>query len=67
MSTADIMDTIGFRVGHAIHNLFSAIDEIDNLRRSNEARAELQVEASCFDIEVCRDRLSRILDDVGGK
>lgn len=67
MSTADPMETTEFRVDHAIHNLCSAVGDLDDLRRSNEARRELQDEMSLADIELCRDRLSRILDDVGGK
>ena len=68
MSTvADPMDTTEFRVGHAIHNLCSAIADLDDLRKSNEARCELQDTTSLSDIELCRDRLSRILDDVGAR
>ena len=67
MSIADPMETTEFRVGHAIQNLCSAIIDIDDLRRSNEARIQIQDAATLLDIELCRDRLSRILDDVGGK
>lgn len=66
MSIADPMGTTEFRAGHAIHNLCSAVAELDDLRRSNEARRELQDTTSLADIELCRDRLSRILDDIGG-
>jgi hypothetical protein len=67
MSIVDPMETTEFRVGHAIRNLCSAIADIDDLRRSNEARRELQDTTSLADIELCRDRLSRILDNVGAR
>jgi hypothetical protein len=67
MSIADPMDTTEFRIGHTIRNLCSAVTDLDDLRRSNEARRDLQDATSLSDIELCRDRLSRILDDVGGK
>lgn len=67
MSTTNPIDTTEFRVGHSIHNLCSAIADLDDLRRSNEARRELQDTTSLADIELCRDRLSRILDDIGAR
>lgn len=62
----DPMDTVEFRADHAIRNLFLAVSEIDDLRRSNEARGSLMAERSRSDLELSRDRLSRILDDLGG-
>lgn len=67
MSIADPMDTTEFRVGHAIHNLCSAVADLDDLRRSNGARRDLQDAGNVADIELCRDRLSRILDDIGDR
>lgn len=62
----DPMETTEFKADHAIHNLCSAVGDIDGLRRSNEARQSLQDAMAIADIELCRDRLSRILDDLGG-
>lgn len=67
MSTVDPIDTVEFRVDHAINNLCSVVAEIDHLRRSNEARGSLMDASASADIELCRDRLSRILDDIGGR
>lgn len=64
---ADPMDTVEFRADHAIRNLCLAVSEIDDLRRSNEARGSLMHDMSRNDIELSRDRLSRILDDLGGE
>lgn len=68
MSTAifDPMDSTEFKADHAIHNLCSVVADIDSLRRSNDARRSLQDAMAITDIELCRDRLSRILDDLGG-
>lgn len=65
MTIFDPMDSTEFRVDHVMYNLHSTICDLEALRRSNDARRFLQEETA--DIEVCRDRLSRILDDVGGK
>lgn len=67
MSIADPMDTTEFHVEHAIHNLCSAVADLDDLRRSNAARRDLQDAGNMADIELCRDRLSRILDDIGDR
>lgn len=67
MSMADPMETTEFRVEHTINNLYASVRDLNDLRRSNEGRREIQNGSSLIDIEVCRDQLSRILDDVGGK
>lgn len=67
MSIADPMDTTEFQVEHAIHNLCSAVADLDDLRQSNAARRDLQGAGNMADIELCRDRLSRILDDIGDR
>ena len=66
METLNPMETSEFKADHAVHNLCSAVGDIDALRRSNEARRLLQDAMTNADIELCRDRLSRILDDIGG-
>jgi hypothetical protein len=65
MSTADPMDTIEFAVESRMVGLMSATKFLDEKRRDNEGRKSIISCAS--DIELVRDRLSRILDDVGGK
>lgn len=62
----DPMDTAEFHAEHAINNLVDAAREIDIMRRSNEARRVLQSGQSMSDLELTRDRLSRILDDLRG-
>lgn len=64
--SVDPMETVEFKADHAVHNLCSAVGEIDAIRRSNEARRLLQDGMAIADIELCRDRLSRIIDDLGG-
>jgi len=61
----DPMATTEFVVDHALHNLCEAVSDIDALRRSNDARVLLMDSMSVSDIELCRDRLSRIIDDIG--
>lgn len=62
----DPMNTAEFHAEHAINNLVDAAREIDIMRRSNEARPVLQADKSMSDLELTRDRLSRILDDLRG-
>lgn len=62
----DPMETTEFKADHAIRNLFMAVSDLDELRRSNACRAHLIDTASLINIERERDRLSRILDDLGG-
>ena len=64
--TVDPMTTAEFRVEHAIRNLMDATQELNDLRRSNEARHSLMDRRNASDIELVRDRLSRIIDDVRG-
>ena len=65
MSIADPMDTIEVAVEMRMVGLMSATQFLDEKRRDNAARQSIIDNAS--DIELVRDRLSRILDDVGGK
>lgn len=60
----DPMDTTEFRVEHALNNLMDAAREINDLRRSNEARSILMRSRSREDLEMTRDQLSRVLDDI---
>lgn len=68
MSIADVnpMDTTEYRVEHALHSLMQTVQEIDKLRTRNEARGVLLRSVNVSDLELSRDRLSRILEDVGG-
>ena len=65
MSIADPMDSIEVAVEMRMVGLMSATQFLDEKRRDNAARQSIIDNAS--DIELVRDRLSRILDDVGGK
>lgn len=64
---SDPMDTTEFKVGHLIRNLCVTVWDLDDLRRSNEGRRELQNQPNLIDIELCRDQLSKLVDDMGGK
>ena len=66
MSIADPMDTTEFKVGHLIRNLCVTVWDLDDLRRSNEGRRELENQLNLIDIELCRDQLSKLVDDMGG-
>lgn len=61
----DLPDTIEVAVEMELRGLMVATDEIDKYRRSNEGRQVVM--ANFADLELTRDKLSRILDDVGGK
>jgi hypothetical protein len=61
------METTEFKVDHAIRNLFMAVSDLDDLRKSNACREQLIDTAALINIERERDRLSRILDDLGAK
>ena len=63
---ADPMDTTEFKVDHLIRNLCSAVWDLNDLRRSNEGRIELQSDANLMDVELCRDQLSKLIYDMGG-
>lgn len=65
MSIADPMDTIEFAVETRVVSLVSLAEFLDEKRRDNTLRQSIIDNAS--DIETARDRLSRVLDDVGGK
>jgi len=65
MSTTDLMETTEFAVETRIREMYSSIDFLNSRRRDNTARKSI-IDNAAF-IEVARDRLSRILDDVGGK
>ena len=66
MSTvADPMDSIEFAIETRVVSLVSLAEFLDDNRRDNTLRQSIIDNAS--DIELARDRLSRILDDVGGK
>ena len=62
---ADPMMTTEFAIEQGMRELFACAELLDEMRRNNEARQSIIANAS--DIELVRDRLSRILDDVGGK
>ena len=62
---ADPFDSIEVAIEMRLVGLMSATQFLDEKRRDNAARQSIIANAS--DIELVRDRLSRILDDVGGK
>lgn len=62
---ADPMESVEVAIEMRMVGLMSATQFLDEKRRDNEARQSIIANAS--DIELVRDRLSRILDDVGGK
>lgn len=57
-------DTDEVDIDMALNSIFSGITVLDQKRIDNEARQYVTQNAS--DIELTRDRLSRILDDVRG-
>lgn len=61
----DPMVTPEFAIEQGMRELFACTEFLDKMRRDNEARQSIIANVS--DIELVRDRLSRILDDVGGK
>ena len=65
----DLIAARGFSIEFAIEtrvvSLVSLAEFLDDNRRDNTLRQSIIDNAS--DIELARDRLSRILDDVGGK
>lgn len=65
MSIADPMESIEFAVETRVTSLMSLAEFLDEKRRDNTLRQSI-IDNSGF-IEIARDRLSRILDDVGGK
>lgn len=65
MSLADPMESIEVAIEMRMVGLMSATQFLDEKRRDNAARQSII--ANALDIELVRDRLSRILDDVGGK
>ena len=67
MSIADPMETTEFRVEHTINNLYASVRDLNDLRRSNEGRREIQNWSIMIDIEVCQDKLYLIFYDVGCK
>lgn len=65
MILADPMESIEFAVETRVVSLVSLAEFLDEKRRDNTLRQSIIDNAR--DIETARDRLSRILDDVGGK
>lgn len=66
MSTvADPMESIDFAVETRVVSLVSIAEYLDQNRRNNIMRQSIIDNAS--EIELARDHLSRVLDDVGGK
>ena len=65
MSIADPMESIDFAVETRVVSLVNIAEFLDHNRRNNLMRQSIIDNAS--DIELVRDHLSRILDDVGGK
>lgn len=61
----DPMETIEFAIETRVVSLVSLAEYLDDKRRDNTLRQSIIENAG--DIEMARDRLSRILDDVGGK
>lgn len=60
------METKEFEVEHSLRNLMNSVTDLDQLRLSNEGRGILVHPECVGDLELSRDRLSRILDDVRG-
>lgn len=65
MIISDRVNTTEVAIDMTIHELISATNFLNEKRLINSARRFIIANAS--DIELVRDRLSRILDDVGGK
>lgn len=65
MSIADPMESIDFAVETRVVSLVNIAEFLDHNCRNNLMRQSIIDNAS--DIELARDHLSRILDDVGGK
>ncbi len=65
MSIADPMESIDFAVETRVVSLVNIAEFLDHNRRNNLMRQSIIDNAS--EIELARDHLSRILDDVGGK
>lgn len=65
MIIADPIDSIEFAVETRVVSLVSLAEYLDEKRRDNTLRQSIIDNAG--DIETARDRLSRVLDDVGGK
>lgn len=65
MSVADPMDSIEFAIETRVVSLVSLAEYLDENCRNNTLRQSIINNAG--DIEVARDRLSRVLDNVGGK
>lgn len=65
MSIADPMGSIDFAVETRVVSLVNIAEFLDHNRRNNLMRQSIIDNAS--EIELARDHLSRILDDVGGK
>jgi hypothetical protein len=59
------MESIDFAVETRVVTLVNIAEFLDHNRRNNLMRQSIIDNAS--DIELARDHLSRILDDVGGK
>ena len=65
MTIFDPMDTTEFAVETRVSSLVSLAEYLDEKRRDNTLRQSII--ANARDIETARDRLSHVLDDVGGK
>lgn len=65
MSIANPMDSIEFAIETRVVSLVSLAEFLDEKRRDNTLRQSIIDNAG--EIEAARDRLSRVLDDVGGK
>lgn len=65
MSIADPMESFDFAVETRVVSLVNIAEFLDHNRRNNLMRQSIIDNAS--EIELARDHLSRILDDVGGK
>lgn len=63
--TMDLMESIEFSVETNLRDLDVSITALDSMRRINMSREFVVKNADR--IELARDILSRVLDDVGGK
>lgn len=63
---SDPMESKEYEVEQTLRNLMESVKDLDLLRVSNEGRGILAHPECVFDLELSRDKLSRILDDVRG-
>lgn len=61
-----MIDEVSDDVSHELRNLMQAVKSIDSYRRHNYGRQVLKRLPLMTDLELSRDRLSRVIDDLRG-